>query len=144
ARDDDAAPSAPRERRPHLRILATEECPNAGTEDHRASVAILRNDSNATIELHGFALASTEGHTFTFPPGRTIGPGQTVRVHTCEMPEGARDFVWRQLAWCGVLYPLVLKSHGATVDRLTPEGYDAARLKDCKQGFRATATSPPR
>jgi micrococcal nuclease len=60
----------------------------SGPNDERVRIT---NTGSADLDLSGYALEDEDGHSYTFPSGFTLGPGDSVWVHSGSGSDDADD-----------------------------------------------------
>ncbi|WP_137286970.1 lamin tail domain-containing protein [Halorussus salinisoli] len=67
-----------------------------GVEDENLNdeYVVFRNAGDRTIDLSGWTVADEADHTYTFPEGTTLGPGETLTLHTGTGRDGGGDYYW--------------------------------------------------
>jgi competence protein ComEC len=55
---------------------------------------VFRNDGEETVDLSGWTVADEVDHTYRFPDGTTLAPGETLTLHTGSGTDGDGHFYW--------------------------------------------------
>jgi len=55
---------------------------------------VLRNPGNESVSLGGWTVHDEAGHTYTFPDGVTLAPGETLTLHSGSGQDGDGDYYW--------------------------------------------------
>lgn len=55
---------------------------------------VLENTGSETLDLSGWTVSDEVGHTYTFPDGQSLAPGETVTLHSGSGTDTASDIYW--------------------------------------------------
>lgn len=55
---------------------------------------VLRNDGSESLDMGGWSLSDSADHTYHFPTGFTLGPGETVTVYTGSGSDSDTELYW--------------------------------------------------
>jgi hypothetical protein len=74
------------------KVVIDRDCSKLG--DSSDEYVCLRNEDSGAVDMGSWVLRNVLGRSFNFPPGFTLAPGQTVRVHTGAGADSATDLHW--------------------------------------------------
>jgi len=74
------------------KVVIDRECSTLG--DPSNEFVCLKNEDTAPADMSSWVLRNVLGRSFNFPPGFSLAPGQTVKVHTSAGPDSATDLHW--------------------------------------------------
>lgn len=66
----------------------------APTANLRGEVVTLRNAGDRPVDLSGWRLSSERGDIYVFPEGVSLGPGESVAIHSGDGDDSASDLYW--------------------------------------------------
>jgi Lamin Tail Domain len=75
-----------------LKVIIDRECSRLG--DPNDEYVCLTNQDPVPADMSSWVVRNVLGRSFSFPPGFTLAPGQTVRVHTAAGTDSASDLHW--------------------------------------------------
>jgi len=85
---------------------ATESAPGLGVAEIRADApgndnenlndeyVVFRNAGDRSLDLSGWTVGDEADHTYTFPAGTELGPGETLTLHTGSGTDGDGQYYW--------------------------------------------------
>jgi len=74
------------------KVIIDRECSKLG--DATDEYICLTNQDPIPATMGSWVVRNVLGRSFSFPPGFTLAPGQTVRVHTTAGTDSAADLHW--------------------------------------------------
>ncbi len=74
------------------KVIIDRECSKLG--DPADEYVCLTNQDPVPADMSSWVVRNVLGRSFSFPPGFTLAPGQTVRVHTAAGTDSAADLHW--------------------------------------------------
>jgi hypothetical protein len=74
------------------KVVIDRECSKLG--DASDEYVCVTNQDPAPADMSSWVVRNVLGRSFSFPPGFTLAPGQTVRVHTAAGTDSAGDLHW--------------------------------------------------
>jgi hypothetical protein len=74
------------------KVIIDRECSKLG--DPADEYVCLTNQDPVPANMSSWVVRNVLGRSFSFPPGFTLAPGQTVRVHTAAGTDSAADLHW--------------------------------------------------
>lgn len=78
-----------------LRIVAIRaDAPGDDHENPNGEYVVFENAGTRPLDLSGWTVRDEAGHTYTFPAGFTLGPGERVTLHTGDGTDTATRLYW--------------------------------------------------
>jgi hypothetical protein len=74
------------------RVVIDREC--SRLEDAADEYVCLKNEDSRPAEMGSWVIRNVMGRSYNFPPGFTLAPGATVRLHTGAGTDSASDLHW--------------------------------------------------
>jgi Lamin Tail Domain len=74
------------------KVVIDRDCSLLG--DSSDEYVCLKNEDTAPADMGSWVLRNVLGRSFNFPPGFSLAPGQTVKVHTGAGTDTATDLHW--------------------------------------------------
>lgn len=116
-----------------------------GVNDSLDEYVEIKNDGKLKQKLDGWVLSNSGSHSFTFPSGTSLEPGQSVQVHTNQgdLQFASGEEVWNDLTGTALLHD----NHGTFIQQFTyvdpPASYTISDIQFTTQApYGQWSTSP--
>jgi len=87
-------------------------------ENENGEYVVFENVGGTSLDLSGWRVEDDAGHTYQFPSGFTLGPGETVTLYTGSGTDSASELYWGSDA-------AVWNNDGDTIYVVRPDGTTA-------------------